>query len=381
MKVGFFHDHIFINRDCVRYTSGTLSNQLWERYFLDGVKQVFVCCRERPYKSGENLGAISSSDNVFFKPSPNLSNISSFLFGSKEHVVKSIVERVDYVVVRLPSEIGFAAAKYAKKLNKPVVCEVVGCPFDGLNGYGTMKAKIYAPIIRARMKHYVGLCDGALYVTEHALQKKYPNAKSENASNVSISYVNQECLEFRKRRFENERVVNVGIIGALDNDIKGVDVAIKSLKTIDGIRLRVLGKGDHGRLATLAKKYNVEVHFDGFISDKNEIFNWLDMIDIYIQPSFQEGLPRATIEAMSRGCIIASSNAGGLDELTLPEFIHTPGDYIKLSKDILQIIHSEPEEKERYIKHSLIKASKYMQDILKERRSNFYRTVFFNELR
>lgn len=376
MKIGFFHDHIFLNKEGVRYTTGTLDSSLWERYFLDGVEKVIICCRERDYKTGDSLGAVSSLDRVIFKPSPSISSVSSLLFGMNKNVVKNTVEEVDYVVVRLPSEIGFAAVKYAKKLNKPVVCEVVGCPFDGLNGYGTMKAKIYAPVIRERMKKFVESCDGALYVTENALQKKYANLKSENASNVSISSVNHECLEFRKSKLDNAEILNIGLIGALDNDIKGVDVAIRSLKSIGGVRLRVLGKGDPKRFESLAKKYNVEVHFDGFISDKNKIFDWLDNIDIYIQPSFQEGLPRATIEAMSRGCIIASSNAGGLGELTLPEFIHVPGDHLKLSKDISQIINSNLNIKQKYIEHSLIEASKYTSNILKKKRENFYKSVF-----
>lgn len=102
----------------------------------------------------------------------------------------------------------------------------------------------------------------------------------------------------------------------------------------------------------------------------------MDLIDVYIQPSFQEGLPRATIEAMSRGCIVASSNAGGLDELTLPNFIHTPGDSTKLSSDILEIINSNVEEKERYIQHSLDQSSKYTKDILKGKRVSFYQSIF-----
>ena len=38
-------------------------------------------------------------------------------------------------------------------------------------------------------------------------------------------------------------------------------------------------------------------------------------MDLYIQPSLQEGLPRAMIEAMSVGMPIIGSNAGGIPEL------------------------------------------------------------------
>ena len=47
----------------------------------------------------------------------------------------------------------------------------------------------------------------------------------------------------------------------------------------------------------------------------DEIFNLLSEMDLYIQPSLQEGLPRAMIEAMSVGMPIIGSNAGGIPEL------------------------------------------------------------------
>ncbi|ELB2801432.1 glycosyltransferase family 4 protein [Vibrio alginolyticus] len=376
MKIGFFHDHVFLYKDGSRYTSGTLDSKLWERYLVRDIDQVVVCCRERQAEEDDILGPIASSEFVEFKPSPSLSSIPSLLFGFNHSFVKKVVEQVDYVVVRLPSEIGFVAAKYAKKLKKPVVCEVVGCPFDGLSGYGTLKAKVYAPIIKYRMKNVVELCDGALYVTERALQNKYPNKRSQNASNVTIKSINNGCVSHRLIRFDNKKIINIGLIGALDNDIKGVNIAIKALASIQGVKLKVLGKGDPSRFDDLAKKHGVEVSFDGFISEKNKILDWLDDIDIYIQPSFQEGLPRATIEAMSRGCIVASSNAGGLNELTLEQFIHSPGDYKKLSKDLTSIIHSTLDKKEDYIQHSLTQSSKYLQEKLRIKRTEFYNSIF-----
>lgn len=376
MKLGFFHDHIFVNKEDVRYTSGTLDKDLWKRYLLPGVTEVVICCRERNYIEGERLGAISTRSNVTFTPSPNLSNLKSLTFNYSHNTVEEVVKELDFIVARLPSEIGLAAIKYANRYKKKVICEVVGCPYDALKGYGTLKASIYAPIIKNRMKKGVEKCDGALYVTKEALQKRYPNRCSENASNVVISHVRDDCLKDRIQAFNANNSITIGLIGALDNDIKGIDVAIKALSGVDNIKFRVLGKGDPTRFKELAKSYHVDVSFDGFMSDKDKLFSWLDNIDIYIQPSFQEGLPRATIEAMSRGCIIASSDAGGLGELTLSEFIHNSGDYRKLNKDILRIIKSSQLDKEMYIKHSLNEASNYLSDKLKDRRTKFYTSIF-----
>ncbi len=52
-----------------------------------------------------------------------------------------------------------------------------------------------------------------------------------------------------------------------------------------------------------------------------KVINWLDNIDIYIQPSLTEGLPRALIEAMSRGVLAIGSDAGGIPELLDDKYI------------------------------------------------------------
>ena len=71
----------------------------------------------------------------------------------------------------------------------------------------------------------------------------------------------------------------------------------------------------------IAKKYGVsdKIKFLGPISP-GEIFQYLDNIDIYIQPSKTEGLPRALVEAMSRGCPSLGSRTGGIPQLLDKEF-------------------------------------------------------------
>ena len=69
-------------------------------------------------------------------------------------------------------------------------------------------------------------------------------------------------------------------------------------------------------MLNLAKKYRVEnrVKFLGQVPHK-EVLKWLDNIDIYIHPSYTEGLCRSIIEAMSRACPIICSDVGGNYEL------------------------------------------------------------------
>ncbi|MBR9728206.1 glycosyltransferase family 4 protein [Shewanella intestini] len=377
MIVSFFHDHIFSVQGDKVFTSGTLDSTLWNRYFVEGVSEVIVCARKKELT--ESVGKIASKDNIDFVFSPSLSNPLSLVSDYKASVVKNVVKKSDFIVVRLPSEIGNKAVEYAKKFNKKVYCEVVACPFDGLSHYGTILAKMYAPLARHRMKKAVKVADGALYVTKFALQKRYPNSKlTMNASNVELREVLKESeVEInRLDRFSSRkksRELKVGLIGTVKNDSKGVDIAIKGLVGL-GVQLHVIGSGNPERYEKLAKDSNVKFCHDGFIIDKDEVFEWLDDIDIYIQPSFQEGLPRATIEAMSRGCPVLSSNAGGLEELTLPQFVHKSGDYSKFRSDMLDLIEKTCLNSVVY--HSLNEASKYTSNKLESARYEFYTKAF-----
>ncbi len=373
MKVGFFHDHIFTKHGKVIHTSGTLTSQVWDRFFDGGASHVIVCGR---FSEHVKLGPIAERKDVTFTFSKNLSNLSSLFFNANCQELKEAVSASDVIVARLPSEIGFKAIKEAKKQNKKVICEVVACPFDGLSYHGGLGAKIYAPIIKRRMQYWVNQCDGALYVTERALQERYPcNGQNSNASNVEISSVVAqssitERYERALKRFETNNI-KLGLIGTMQNNSKGIDIAIKALSEIKGVTLHVLGSGEPVMFNELAKKYKVPFIYDGFKSSKSEVLEWLDDIDIYIQPSFQEGLPRATIEAMSRGCPVITSNAGGLAELTLEMYIHNSGDYLKLRKDITHLIrHSDLLVASSL--HSLTVSKKYLSNNLKKRRASFY---------
>jgi glycosyltransferase involved in cell wall biosynthesis len=78
------------------------------------------------------------------------------------------------------------------------------------------------------------------------------------------------------------------------------------------------------------------VHFDGVLPAGDAVNAWLDELDLYVQPSFQEGLPRGTLEAMSRGCPALASTAGGLPELLEPGSLHRPGDAERLGALIVR---------------------------------------------
>ena len=131
----------------------------------------------------------------------------------------------------------------------------------------------------------------------------------------------------------------------------------------------MVGSGNGDGLLEYAKKYNVSDNID-VIGQMNhdQIFDWLTHIDIYIQPSNTEGMPRSLIEAMSVGCLCIASNAGGMPELLDSHFIFHKKKY----KEIFNIIYSLNQEDYKVQSvYNYKKALQFNENMLNEKRIKF----------
>jgi len=182
-----------------------------------------------------------------------------------------------------------------------------------------------------------------LYVTERFLQRRYPTqGVAGSGSDVEIGELDESVLARRLARCAGDRGVLVfGHVGSLSTRSKGLHTLLKALRmakeTLPRFELRVLGPGDPGPWDAMVQRLGLDGHvrFDGVIPAGSPVFSWLDDIDLYFQPSFQEGLPRALIEAMSRACPALGSTAGGIPELLDSDCLHKPGDEAALARLII----------------------------------------------
>ena len=99
---------------------------------------------------------------------------------------------------------------------------------------------------------------------------------------------------------------------------------------------------------------------------------WLDGIDLYLQPSYIEGLPRALVEAMNRGCPALASNVGGIPELLGKECLHTAGDARSLAQKI-ELAMVDVKWREFHSEINFNRAREYDSDYLNGIRQKFWR--------
>ena len=382
MRVLFVHDHMFKKINGSFYSAGGLPSSVWIRY-LKVFDSLTVAGRDGgPLLNLEKGYTISSTDRVSFRLLPNVSNFRSLLFGnlSAKKVCKELVARHDGVIVRLPSRLGQLFVGEAIQQGKPYAVEVVGCAWDALWNYGTWKGRAFAPFATYSLKNTVAKAPFALYVTEQFLQKRYPCKKGKTTfcSNVEIPAVPDVILDKRlkKIREQNEKLV-FGLIGNYSSRYKGIDVAIRALAMADAQlpnwEFQVLGSGNSRFYSQLAQELGIadKVNFVGSLPSGQPVYDWLDNVDIYLQPSFQEGLPRALVEAMSRGCPALASSIAGIPELLHPAQMVVAGDDKTFSQKLVSL-SADKTQLLQIARQNFVKAKNYYKPVLDDRRTAFW---------
>lgn len=293
-------------------------------------------------------------------------------------ILRARLAAADALIVRLPSEIGQLALHLARKLNKPYAVEVVSCTWDSLWYRGGIQGKLYAPYSFLQTRRAVRQAPYVLYVTREFLQRRYPTrGRSVACSNVELPSSDEAVLDARLEAIASGKEPYViGTIGTLTVRFKGVQTALAALgavrEKLPSFEYQVVGTGDPAPWRNLAELHGVgdRVSFRGVLTNER-IFEWLDRVDLYIQPSFQEGLPRGLIEAMSRGCPALGSTAGGIPELLEPDCLHAPGDAKRLGELIVRAI-TEPTWRHAQAHRNFEAACGYAASVLDDTRSRFW---------
>ena len=145
-------------------------------------------------------------------------------------------------------------------------------------------------------------------------------------SQGNISFIKKFCktpieviyrgLDFPeiKRKKQNSDSISLGFIGRLVK-LKGVDLLISAFADLisdyPDIHLQIIGDGaERQNLEKQVQSLNIQdkVSFLGY-KDKNTLQNQiLPSLDIFINPSLQEGLPTTVIEALLAECIVVATD-------------------------------------------------------------------------
>lgn len=352
MNIIFVHDHkIKVDLERKYYTDGKLTNELFQRYIFDQNDKIKAITRVVIIEQHDTKTLnLVDHPNVFFNPVKGINPLQIFfrncIYNTK--IFKNVIKS-DLNIIRLPSFIGLFCCFICILFRKKYFLELVGHARDSLIDHNSSQLLILiAKIYSLFTKFVVKRAAGVIYVTKYALQKDYPTLGiSAVASNVVIHIDEVDCPKIQYN-VPSQRIFRIGLIGSFNNHYKGIEFAINTVALLRkkniSVNLHILGQGSLlNEYIKLAHKLQVEdlIFFEGILPGGDPVKKWLDKLDLYIQPSLTEGLPRALIEAMSRGLPALASNVGGIPELLDSEYMFSSFDENIFANKILKFIQDE----------------------------------------
>lgn len=362
------------------YCNTTVTNEILSRFFVV-VDKIYLLMRtehiSQTYEE-RHLLKLELGDKIEVVELPNPNTIKNFLFNRKaKNIIRNYLQKSDMAFLRIPSIYSNMAAKECLKMNKPYLVEVGGCAWDSYFNHSLL-GRFIAPFLYFSQKKTVANASFATYVTKRWLQSRYPTIGEQVvASNVYLDFFDDENIEKRIMRYKTSRPkqYRIGTIASVDVRYKGQEYIIRAIAILKSkgviVHYDLVGAGDSSRLSTLANGLGVkdQVHFKG-VKKHSDIWEWLDTIDIYAQPSKQEGLPRAVIEAMNRGCLAIGSNVAGIPELLEDDMIFRANDVSKICDIITKLINEE--DHEYRIRRNYAVTAEFNIDVLEERRTKIF---------
>lgn len=377
-KVLFVHDGpLYTDKDSGKLYGVHYDDKLIDRYFFFGSNVTFLMRLE--YLPPDSIDGYThlKSKNFSFVQIPYFKSIRTYFKNKRNaiRIIKNTVLNNDIIIVRLPSAAGIIAYKYAKAFHKPVFIELVACVFDALWNYD-WRGKLMAYCKMYQYKRLIRHAQHTLYVTNKFLQSRYPtNGKYVACSDVEINIMDSLSFDKRLDRIKRSNKPYVlGTVSALNVPYKGQKDVIKAIGMLkrEGILFiyKLVGQGNSSFLKNKAKQYDVEelVEIIGPLPH-DQIFEFFETIDIYIQPSKQEGLPRALIEALSKACPSLGSKIAGIPELL-------GGDCVFRSGDVKQIVQKLKGIDKTWMKKqasiNFETSQHYRKEELDKKRNNFY---------
>lgn len=303
-------------------------------------------------------------------------------------VIKQALRQCDVAIARLPSIIGLLVAREAKKQDKKILLEVVGNGFEAL-WYHSFKGKLIAYPLHWLYKSAILHADYVTYITHNYLQSVY-NTKGTSCDflpNVTIDFSNLSIEERLQRRLERHKALQedrqkmvIGMVASYNVRYKGHDTLFKAitcmLKKHPEIRrhleIELVGANSSKRLEKLATHLGISdlVRFKG-VMPNNSVLEWLDSVDVYVQPSQTEAAGRSIVEALSRGCLVITSNVGGMREVIDSEWRFPKNNSDKFAELIFKALNLTLKDLDSLARKGIEKSKDYDKEKIQEKRLAF----------
>lgn len=295
--------------------------------------------------------------------------------------LKKLILEGEYDLVHCNTPVGgiltrMAANKLRKKEKITVLYEAHG--FHFFHGGSKKNWLIWYPI----EKHFSKKTDVLVTINKmdyELAKKKFKAKRVERIPGVGLNLSQfmsvGEASNIKEELGLNDNHHIVLSVGELNKN-KNHQVIIKAIAHLqdENIHYVIAGNGPlKEELETLAKKLGVEgqVHFLGYRRDIPQLFKSADLLAF---PSMREGLGMASIEAMSAGLPLVTSDRHGINDYSengKTGFKYNPNDYAGFAEGIKTIVYND-DLKKQIGEYNANLAKDYTVDVSMEKLGEIY---------
>lgn len=155
------------------------------------------------------------------------------------------------------------------------------------------------------------------------LVRNYKDRKKIIVSYLGVEKKTIKDLELKSKLHIDKNTIVLASIG-FSIDVKGLDIlaqSIANLNKIDGmppyiILIIGLSQIEEKRFFEILRQLDITEHFIS-VGIRNDIDDFLNIADIYLQPSRTEAISLSIMEAMHYGLPIIATNVGGIPEVCI----------------------------------------------------------------
>lgn len=375
-SITYIHDFCFRLNGNDIYTAVGMPENYFDRFFDVGFETVFLISRNKK----ESIDSILSGgfDKIHTKNIVMPVKIENYLSLIKPNILVDIIFTIrnsDLLVINFPSVIGLFVWFLNLFIKKDYTLEVAA----DYDQFSSKKFSILLTLaIKVLFSTIVKKSKGVIFVSKYLCQK-YKHLNSIVASNVNIDNVYQE--KSLVEPLIKKSIVIITMAGGV-NKRKGVDVAIEAMlqlknEGLNNVFLNIAGGHFDDDYSSFVGNVglNDNVVFHGLLK-KEALHKLYSRTDIYIQPSRAEGIPRATIEAMSFGLPIVATELPGFKEILSKNCLVLPGSSKELAK-IIKMFLFDVNFYNSNSERNIDVAKDYLCVNLRNRRARFYETVLW----
>lgn len=162
---------------------------------------------------------------------------------------------------------------------------------------------------------------------------------------IIVLYNAVSVPDFTRTNYRDKKVLFLGRLGKRKGTYDLIDVIPEILKKVPSARFYFGGDGEVSYCTEICIEKGIQnsVEFLGWITGRNRI-KYLESCNIFVLPSYHEGMPMSLLEAMSYGDVVISTKVGGIPKViknNVNGLLIQAGNIEELKNSLLEVLSGE----------------------------------------